>query len=86
MQFEEFVRQVDAAVRGAASVDRFAAEAENAVWAARGRSADVTLVPPRNVSVTLTGSGTDAGTTWYPIDAALVPVVSQRIARHVSGS
>ena len=87
MEFEEFVRQVDAAVRAGTSVDRFAGERPNAAaWTAGSRGADVALVPPRNVSVTLTGASANADTTWYPIDAALVPVVSQRIAGHLRES
>ena len=84
MQFNEFVREVDAAVRASATVDRFdGPQANEARWHARARNAAVALVEPRNVSVTLTGSPEGAGTTWYPIDAALVPVVSRRIAAHL---
>lgn len=87
MHFEEFVRQIDTAVRGAASVDRFAGEQPDAAsWETASRGAHVALVPPRNVSVTLTGSSANAETTWYPIDAALVPVVSQRIAGYLRES
>ncbi|HEY4439076.1 MAG TPA: hypothetical protein VGN14_01410 [Candidatus Elarobacter sp.] len=80
MQFEEFVGAVDAAVRTASPVDAFAGpEGKTARWTTRARNAEVAVVEPRNVSVTLDGSGKPE-TTWYPIDAALVPVVSRRIA------
>ena len=84
MQFAEFVREIDAAVRAIASVDRFdSAHASEARWETRARNAAVALVEPRNVSVTLAGSAEAAGPTWYPIDAALVPVVSRRIAAYL---
>ena len=83
MQFDDFARQVDAAVRSAASVDRFEEHAAAASWTARGRNAAIALVPPQNVSVTLAGASEKPGTTWYPIDAALVPVVSRRIAGYL---
>ena len=88
MQFEEFVRQVDGAVRAASPVDAFA-QGKTARWTTRARSAEVAVVEPRNVSVTLGSAGTPgpdaraADTTWYPIDAALVPVVSRRIAAYL---
>ncbi len=56
MQFEEFVRQVDAAVREASPVDAFAHES-TARWTTRARSAEVAVVEPRNVSVTLGSAG-----------------------------
>jgi hypothetical protein len=81
MQYEEFVREVDAAVRASATIDAFEKpQATLARWQTRARNAAVALVEPRNVSVTLAGSAEAPGTTWYPIDAALVPVVSKRIA------
>jgi hypothetical protein len=84
MQYEEFVREVDAAVRATATVDTFAKPQANlARWETRARNAAVALVEPRNVSVTLAGSSEPPGTTWYPIDAALVPVVSRRIAAYL---
>ena len=84
MQFEEFVRDVDAAVRAGTTVDRFEGpDAREARWETRARNAAVALVEPRNVSVTLAGSAEAPATTWYPIDAALVPVVSRRIAAYL---
>jgi hypothetical protein len=84
MQFDDFARQVDAAVRAAASVDRFdEPSGATASWSARGRNAALALVPPQNVSVTLAGASEKPGTTWYPIDAALVAVVSRRIAGYL---
>jgi hypothetical protein len=50
----------------------------------RERHVDVALLPPLNVSVALQSPGQPAVTTWYPIDAALVPVVSRRIAAYLS--
>jgi hypothetical protein len=84
MQFDEFVRDVDAAVREAATVGGFEGPTQTrARWETRGRQATVELAPPRNVSVTLAGAAEAPATTWYPIDAALVPVVSRRIAGHL---
>lgn len=82
MQFDEFVRLLDDAVRAKASAGRRdGGNANEAVWSARTRSATVTLVPPLNVSVALReGEREGMPTTWYPVDAALVPVVSNRIA------
>ena len=84
MQFDDFARQIDAAVRATATVDRFdEPRGATASWTARGRNAAIALVPPQNVSVTLAGAAETPGTTWYPIDAALVPVVSRRIAGYL---
>ena len=84
MEFDEFVRKVDAAVREAAPVGGFEGPSgTQARWQTRARNATVELAPPRNVSVTLAGSAEAPATTWYPIDAALVPVVSKRIAGHL---
>ncbi len=88
MKFEEFVREVDAAVRAASPVDAFAHDT-TARWTTRTRRAEVAVVEPRNVSVTLSSSAKPgvgappADSTWYPIDAALVPVVSRRIAAYL---
>lgn len=84
MQFEEFVTLVDAAVRDGAPVGRCDAHDRDAVWSSGARTASVALVPPLNVSVALAGAAERAETTWYPIDAALVPVVSRRIASFLS--
>jgi len=76
MQFDEFVRQLDGAVGTKAT-----AAGDRAVWTDHARTATVTAVPPRNVSVALAENGRELPpTTWYPVDAALVPVVSKRIA------
>ncbi|MEA2689764.1 MAG: hypothetical protein QOJ39_866 [Candidatus Eremiobacteraeota bacterium] len=84
MEFGEFVRRVDAAVRDAAAVGGFDdASDTRARWETRARSATVELAPPRNVSVTLAAAAEPPATTWYPIDAALVPVVSKRIAAYL---
>ncbi len=85
MQFDQFVRELDTAVRalGAAGVLE-ACGAGSVSWTLRDRRADVALLPPLNVSVALQGSGQAPVTTWYPIDAALVPLVSRRIAGYLS--
>jgi hypothetical protein len=84
MEFDEFVRRVDGAVRGAAAVGPFEEPSgTQARWAVRARVATVELAPPRNVSVTLAGETDTPATTWYPIDEALVPVVSRRIAGYL---
>jgi hypothetical protein len=84
MGFEEFVRHVDAAVRNAVSIDRFDEPAANkAAWKRRSQNAVIAAVPPGNVSLTLSGPRESDATTWYPIDDALVPVVSGRIARYL---
>jgi hypothetical protein len=43
-------------------------------------------VPPLNVSVALESPGRADVTTWYPVDPALVPVVSGRIAAFLGES
>jgi hypothetical protein len=83
MEFEEFVRLVDGAVREADGCGVTGATATQARWETRGRNATVVLTPPRNVSVTLAGANETPATTWYPVDAALVPVVSRRIAAYL---
>jgi hypothetical protein len=86
MEFDDFARRIDAAVRAAAAIDRFdEPQGTAAAWTAHGRNAALELVPPQNVSLTLAGRTEAAGTTWYPVDAALVPVVSQRIAGYLGG-
>jgi hypothetical protein len=85
MQFDQFVREIDDAVRALGSVEKHDTSKQNAVtWAVRERHVDVALLPPLNVSVALAGPGQAPVTTWYPIDAALVPVVSRRIAAYLS--
>ncbi|HYW54077.1 MAG TPA: hypothetical protein VE826_08905 [Dongiaceae bacterium] len=87
MQFDEFVRLVDSAVRDTTTVERHEPQGDGkAAWVLRSRTASVALVPPLNVSVALEGGAQPAQTTWYPIDAALVPVVSRRIAGFLSES
>jgi hypothetical protein len=79
MQFEEFVSALEAQLRdtpGAA----FAAKERAVTWTMQKRVAIVALVPPLNVSVTLSGAAAEPVTNWYPIDAALVTVVSNRVA------
>ena len=87
MEFGEFVRQLDAAIRkdaATAALDRHGDAA--AAWTARARRAELTAVAPRNVSVTLDGGAAPSDTTWYPLDAALIPVVSRRIATFLGGA
>jgi hypothetical protein len=84
MQFDQFARELDTAVRALSTVERHEATAETVTWAVRERHVDVALLPPLNVSVALQSPGQAAVTTWYPIDAALVPVVSRRIAGYLS--
>ena len=85
MQFDQFVRLIDAAIRESTTVDRSAGPQKGDVrWSARGRTAAMALVPPLNVSVSLDDGPDGGGTTWYPIDQKLVPVVSRRIARFLS--
>lgn len=85
MQFDQFVRELDTAVRALDAVDGHdASQTGSASWSTRGRRADVTLMPPLNVSVALQGTGGQASTMWYPVDAALVPLVSRRIAAYLS--
>ena len=85
MQFDRFVREVDAAVRAlGADAGLDESRAGNATWSVRDRHADVALLAPLNVSVALTGPGVPPATTWYPIHENLVPVVSRRIAAYLS--
>jgi hypothetical protein len=78
MAFDAFIREIDAAVSaGGAGV---VARSNSASWAAGEREVDIAVVPPQNVSVSLKSPGAKTDTTWYPIDPALVPVVSRRIA------
>ena len=87
MQFDEFVRELDGAVRTLGPVETYDdSSATRASWTAGVRSAAVALVPPLNVSVALESPGHPDVTTWYPVDAALVPVVSSRIAAFLSES
>ena len=85
MEFDEFVRRIDGAVREAAAVEGFdGPSATEARWATRARNVTIVLAPPRNVSVTLAGTTEPPATTWYPIDTALVPVVSKRVAAYLA--
>jgi hypothetical protein len=81
MKFDRFVRDIDEAVRAAGAAVSVAAKREGASWTAGDRGVEMAVLPPQNISLTLTRPGTESDTTWYPIDAALVPVISQRIAR-----
>jgi hypothetical protein len=84
LEFADFVHRVDRAVREAATVGALdAPSGDTARWSTRGRSATVESVAPRNVSVTLAGDRESPATTWYPCDAALVAVVSRRIASYL---
>jgi hypothetical protein len=85
MKFDEFVDELRSTMRGSDSGVTFDATAGTlrASWSLRERSVAVELVPPLNVSVTLQGSQAPV-TTWYPINAALVPVVSRRISGYLS--
>jgi hypothetical protein len=85
MQFDQFVRELDAAIRALGVVGSHeAGDAGSVSWTLRARRADVALLPPLNVSVALQGSAKKPETTWYPVDAALVPIVSRRIAGYLS--
>jgi len=87
MQFDEFVRELDGAVRTLGPVETYDdSSATRASWTAGVRSAAVTLLPPLNVAVALGTPGHPDVTTWYPVDPALVPVVSSRIAAFLSES
>ena len=87
MQFDEFVRDINGLLRAQGPVEGFDDSSKtSAAWTAGGRRAAVSLVPPLNVSVALVSRGSPDVTTWYPIDAALVPVVSRRIAGFLSES
>lgn len=85
MQFDRFVRELDAAVR-ALGTDAQLDESRpgNASWTRRDRHADVALLAPLNVSVALASGAAAPVTTWYPIHENLVPVVSRRIAAYLS--
>jgi hypothetical protein len=81
MKFDRFVRDIDEAVRAAGTTGSLASKREGASWTAGDHKVEMAVLPPQNISLTLTRPGAKSDTTWYPIDAALVPVVSQRIAR-----
>ena len=84
MTFAEFITTVGATIRTNAEIEHVPAGSTLATWSARTRRANVALLEPRNVSVTLSGEDGKPDTTWYPIDAALVPVVSNRITGYLS--
>jgi hypothetical protein len=86
MQFDEFARELDGAVRSWGPVEACETSPTQVSWTAGIRRADVVLVPPLNVSVALGTPGHPDVTTWYPVDPALVPVVSSRIAAFLSES
>jgi len=87
MQFDQFVRELDAAVRALGAIGSHeVGDGGSVSWTLRGRRADIALLPPLNVSVALEGNGQKPETTWYPVDAALVPIVSRRIAGYLSGA
>jgi hypothetical protein len=85
LRFNDFIAQLDGPIRTSAATATLTGPVDgaNASWSLRERTADVALVPPLNVSVTLNGTQAPQ-TTWYPIDPALVPVVSRRIASFLS--
>ena len=80
MTFDEFVHELDGAVRSLGTNGALSADAQHAAWTAGQRRANITLVPPMNVSLALAKPGTPDVTTWYPVDHALVATVSRRIA------
>jgi hypothetical protein len=85
MKFDEFVADLKATMQKSDPHVAFdgAQASTHASWSLRERSVAVDLVPPLNVSVTLNGTQVPV-TTWYPIDSALVPVVSRRITGYLS--
>jgi hypothetical protein len=84
IEFDDFVRRVDHAVAAAATIGRFSGpSAGQARWETGLRNAAVEAVAPRNLSLTLGGAAGQPVKTWYPVDLALVPVVSHRIAAHL---
>ena len=83
MQFDEFVSALAGVLRATPGAAYTPSE-RSVSWSARAREATVALVPPLNVSLTLRDAGGAPITNWYPIDAALVPVVSQRVAGFLS--
>lgn len=83
MQFDEFVSALAGVLRATPGA-AYAKSERTISWSARAREATVTLVPPLNISLTLRDAGGAPVTNWYPIDAALVPVVSQRVAGFLS--
>ena len=87
MQFDEFTSALDKSVQtsGAAAAFAGAGDKHAASWSLGARSVAVALVPPLNVSVTLLG-GAAPDTKWYPVNPALVAVVSQRIAGYLNGA
>ncbi len=87
MLFDDFVRELDGIVRTLGPVESFDTSTANRVaWTAGERHVAVALVPPGNVSVALGSPGRADVTTWYPVDPAVVPVVSRRIAGFLSES
>lgn len=79
MQFDEFVRALEAELHATPGATHTAHE-RTASWSARTRQATIELVPPLNISLTLSDASGAPVTNWYPIDAKLVPVVSGRVA------
>lgn len=83
MQFEEFVTALENALRSTPGAT-LAKHERTVSWSARARAATIELVPPLNISLTLAENSGSPMTNWYPIDAALVPVVSGRVAGFLS--
>lgn len=83
MQFDEFVSALETSLRATPGAT-FTAHDRTVSWSARAREATIALVPPLNISLTLNDPGGSPVTNWYPIDAALVPVVSHRVAGFLS--
>jgi hypothetical protein len=83
MQFDEFIRDIDTAVHEIIASAKLNSGTDTATWTAGTRHAELAALAPRNVSLALTEAGKPPAMTWYPVDPALVPVVSQRIAGYL---
>jgi hypothetical protein len=83
MQFDQFIRDLDAAVHEIIASAKLNSGTDTATWTAGTRTAEVAALAPRNVSLALAEAGKPPAMTWYPVDPALVPVVSQRIAGYL---
>jgi hypothetical protein len=80
MQFEQFIRDIDTEVKKIIAAAKLDGGSETATWTAGTRKSELAPLAPRNVSLALVETGKPPVMTWYPIDAALIPVVAQRIA------